>query len=57
LYGVLLFILVVALGWAAGQFDHMLSSLSPRLTRAWVLHHQAPPDARAPEVKPSDEKK
>jgi hypothetical protein len=57
LYCILLLILLLALGWAAGKFDNILSSVSPRITSSWVIHHQAPPDSAAREAKPSVEEK
>ena len=46
LYGLLVLILLLVLTWTAGKFDRVLSSVSPRLTSAWLLHGQAPPEAR-----------
>jgi hypothetical protein len=57
LYCLLLLIVLLALGWAVGKFDTILSSVSPRITSSWVLHRHAPPDAPASEVKPAEEKK
>jgi hypothetical protein len=57
LYCILLLILLVAFGWAAGTFDNILSSVSPRITSSWVIHHQAPPDSAAREAKPPAEEK
>jgi hypothetical protein len=57
LFGLLFLILLLVLTWTAGKFDPVLSSLSPRLTSAWILHHQAPPDPAAREVQPPEDKK
>ena len=57
LYCVLLLILLLALGWAAGKFDNILSSVSPRTTSSWVIHHQAQPESAAREAKPPVEEK
>lgn len=46
LYGLLLLILLLVLTWTVGKFDRVLSSLSPRLTSAWLLHGQAPPEEK-----------
>jgi hypothetical protein len=57
LYSILILVVVLALGWATGRFDRALTSLSPKLTRSWVFHGQAPAPAPAPEAKPAEEKK
>ncbi|HTX55168.1 MAG TPA: hypothetical protein VMD08_17310 [Candidatus Baltobacteraceae bacterium] len=43
LYCVLAAHLLLALGWSLGTFDRMLSGISLRITRSWILHHQDPP--------------
>lgn len=57
LYSALALIVLLVLGWAAGKFDRALSSLSPKLTSAWVFRGQAPTPAPVPEPKPAEEKK
>jgi len=57
LYGLLVLILLLVLAWTTGKCDRILSLLSPRLTSAWVLHGQAPPDPATREAKPPEEKK
>jgi hypothetical protein len=57
LYSLLVLIILLALAWTTGKFDRALSLLSPKLTSAWVLHGQAPPESPAREVKPAEEKK
>jgi hypothetical protein len=44
LYFVILVIILLAFGWALGKFDPVLTSLSPKITRSWVIHQQPPPD-------------
>ncbi len=46
LYTLLALLLVLVLTWTAGKLDSVLASLSPRLTSAWVLHHQTPPEEK-----------
>jgi hypothetical protein len=59
LYFTILIIILLALGWALGKFDRTLSSLSPKITSSWVIHHQLPPvgDALPQETKPPAEQK
>jgi hypothetical protein len=57
LYSLLVLIILLTLAWTTGKFDRVLSLLSPKLTSAWVLHGQAPPESPAREVKPAEEKK
>jgi hypothetical protein len=57
LYSVIVLIVVLTLGWATGTFDRSLSSLSPKLTSAWVFRGQAPAPAPAPAAKPAEDKK
>ena len=57
LYTLLAIIVLLVLMWTTGRLDGVLSSLSPRLTSAWVLRGQAPTPAPASEVKPAEEKK
>jgi len=53
-YFVILIIILLALGWTFGKFDGVLSSLSPKMTSSWVIHHHlpgheaAPPDSKPP---------
>ena len=47
LYFILLVIILLALGWALGKFDRILSSLSPKITSSWVFHQKLPPDGDA----------
>jgi hypothetical protein len=58
-YFTILIILLLALGWALGKFDRVLSSLSPKITSSWVIHHQPPPgpEAAPPAPKPPAEPK
>ena len=58
LYFTILIIILLALGWALGKFDRVLSSLSPQITSSWVIHHKLPPDHNVPpEAKPPAEQK
>jgi hypothetical protein len=57
LYSVLVLVVLLLLGWAVGKLDRALSSLSPKLTSAWVFRGQAPTPAPAQESKPAEEKK
>jgi hypothetical protein len=43
-YFFLLVIILLAVGWALGKFDRILSSLSPKITSSWVIHQQLPLD-------------
>ncbi len=36
-------VLILVFGWTLGKFDRTLSSISPRITSSWILHHQEPP--------------
>jgi hypothetical protein len=57
-YFVILIIILLALGWTFGKFDRVLSSLSPKITSSWVIHHQPPGhEAAPPESKPPAEPK
>lgn len=59
LYFTILIIILLALGWVFGKFDRALSSLSPKITSSWVIHHNLPPgsDAAPSETKPPAERK
>jgi hypothetical protein len=46
-------ILLLALGWVFGKFDRVLSSVSPKITSAWVFHGEPVPD---PQGAASDKK-
>jgi hypothetical protein len=41
-YFVLLVMILLGLGWAFGKFDGILSSLSPKITSSWIIHHKLP---------------
>jgi hypothetical protein len=58
-YFTILIIILLAIGWAFGKFDRVLSSLSPKITSSWVIRHQPPPghEAAPPETKPPAEPK
>ncbi len=58
-YLLILIVTLLVLGWAFGKFDGALSSLAPKLTSSWVIHHQPPsgPEAAPPEGKPPAEPK
>jgi len=53
-YLAILIIVLLALGWVFGKFDRVLSSLSPKITSSWVIHHQPlpGPEGTAPESNP-----
>jgi hypothetical protein len=59
LYLTILILILLALGWAFGKFDRVLSSLSPKITSSWVIHHQPPTghEAAPAEAKPAAEPK
>ncbi len=52
-YLVIVIVALMALGWAFGKFDRTLSSISPKITSAWVFHGQPMPD---PQGAASDKK-
>jgi hypothetical protein len=55
----ILIVILLALGWAFGKFDRILSTLSPKLTSSWVIHNKLPPDGRtvSPETKTTGDPK
>jgi len=59
LYLSILIVILLALGWAFGKFDRILSTLSPKLTSSWVIHNKLPPDGSTvlPETKPTGDQK
>ncbi len=42
LYCILCVVVLLALGWSFGKFDGVLSSVSPKITSSWVIHHKTP---------------
>ena len=54
---IILVIILLALGWVFGKFDRTLSSLSPKITSSWIIHHQPPPGqvAAPPQTQPAAE--
>lgn len=58
-YLAILIIILLAFGWAFGKFDRALSSISPKITSSWIIHHQLPPgqEGTAPQNKPPAELK
>ncbi len=58
-YFIILIIILLALGWVFGKFDRTLSSLSPKITSSWIIHHQPPPGqvAAPPQTQPAAEPK
>ncbi|MCU0594498.1 MAG: hypothetical protein MUC98_03410 [Desulfobacterota bacterium] len=51
-YIAIVIILLLALGWISGRFDHALSVVSPKITSSYILHNQPLPglDQSAPKV-------
>jgi len=47
LYLVLLAIVLLGLSWTFGKLDGILSSLSPKITSSWIIHHKLPLESNA----------